>query len=88
LTEKAAIRPNGRADRTVITPATTHGSAFTGRKETVKLMSIRMRPPPRIRVLVVEEDPPLRELDRQQLLQGGHAVVTVGDGLDAAQTHR
>lgn len=42
-----------------------------------------MRPPRRIRVLVIEDDGALRELYRQDLVNAGYLVTAVGDGVDA-----
>jgi CheY-like chemotaxis protein len=44
-----------------------------------------MEPLRRIRVLVIEDDAPLRELYRQELVNSGYLVTAVGDGLDALQ---
>lgn len=42
-----------------------------------------MLPLRRTRVLVIEDDGPLRELYRQQLVNAGYLVTAVGDGVDA-----
>ena len=42
-----------------------------------------MRPQKRIRVLVIEDDGPLRELYRQDLVNEGYLVTVVADGADA-----
>ena len=39
--------------------------------------------PPRIRVLVVEDDDALRELYKRDLTSAGYSVITVADGVDA-----
>jgi two-component system phosphate regulon response regulator PhoB len=47
------------------------------------MQQIEMRPLQRIRVLVIEDDGPLRELYRQELVHAGYLVTAVGDGADA-----
>jgi len=49
----------------------------------VRYRRLEMRPLRRTRVLVIEDDGPLRELYRQELVNSGYLVTAVADGLDA-----